>query len=1302
MPNPGTAAGSALGLRSREWLYSYKTSTTLIDGRPVDMLHDFYIPALRLATGYDRVAGYFRSSSLAAASQGFSAFVNHGGKMRLIVGADLEPEDVAAILAGDQERLESRLNAELAQPEQWPEDVRNGVVLLGWMVAKGYLEVKVAFRLHRETGKPIPFDSVEDGYVHEKWFIFRDEYGNRMYGSGSLNESKNALVHNAENVDIHCDWWGGTDRLRVEDAEAAFEAFWDGRVQHLRVMSIPEAVRQRLIQIAQDSPRLVEIDGTTAAEPETVAPSSLERLRFALIKDAPLLPGGRYVGLETAPVEPWPHQRMVARRLIDGWPYSYLLCDEVGLGKTIEAGLAIRSLYLSGIAKRVLIAAPASLTRQWQREMASKMLLSFGRVYTGPQTGHEYVWPDEERVPTEQLFDPDLTIVSTGLLARKDRAKGLSTSAPFDIALVDEAHYARRQNPTRGAQVHPEYGQLYKAIRDHLRPQARSLWLATATPMQIHPVEVHDLLALTERVGAFQGDPSLMEQYYDLLEKLLHDKELTSIEWQFLRRVVLALEREDPLYWQYVNEYVVDGKIRVALRKWLEHNISPRGRDCRLLLPLLFSVSPLGRVMMRHTRKLLELYRETGQLKANLATRHVLPVPRIVFSDQEKKIYKALEDYCKGLGNQLRSGTGARTGNFVRFLLSFLRLRFASSFYAIEQTLRRRLQRVEETLAQTLPEAVTEEAEEELEDWVYDLDVEDDSLATGSFLKNRSRSDLEWERNKLLDLLRELEGLSGPSSKMKEFLRHLDARRNPVTGRIRQTVVFTRFYDTLVDIVKRLRQVDPEMRIGTYSGQGCSYYDPECRRMVSADREEVKKRYLHGEVDILICTDAAAEGLNLQTADMLINFDLGWNPMKIEQRIGRIDRIGQRHTDVYVLNLCYLGSAEEIVYGRLLQRLEQANLIVGTQQISLLPVTPEEFAALEEGTLTPEELEKRAIERLQEQQRRTQRMEISPEDLYRIYMNMEKVGAGGKVPITLDAIWDCLAQSEYLKAIGCEVVGGPDAPAMRLRGIEGVPDGTLITTSRKLYEQGPDARTRVQFASYGDPVFDAVLGHLSAFELPGCARRVSIDVPGMDGVQMVAYAVAARENRMVTTRLVKSWKDLDGLELAEEVTLSPEAVEAVRAELKQMAEAEYQAYRVAYRIRRDNLLAARAHEVLELLAIWALLRDRARFAAEGTLFGSVIKEVEDLFAEREVIQAAQLPAGLLRPLAPYFLFDVKIPRMGEDASVAVPRILAHAAINAARRVVDGAKIKKTEQYIGAMLSRIYRQAEEKFRQAMKA
>ena len=164
MDTPGEAAA---GLQGVPWRLSYRTSALKPDGQPVDILHDFYIPALRRAVRYDRVAGYFRSSSLAAASQGFSAFVGRQGTMRLIVGADLEPQDVRAILAGTEEHLATALNAALAHPEAWPEAVTRGVALLAWMVAHGYLDVRVAFRVHAQTGEPLPVDSRADGYAYE-------------------------------------------------------------------------------------------------------------------------------------------------------------------------------------------------------------------------------------------------------------------------------------------------------------------------------------------------------------------------------------------------------------------------------------------------------------------------------------------------------------------------------------------------------------------------------------------------------------------------------------------------------------------------------------------------------------------------------------------------------------------------------------------------------------------------------------------------------------------------------------------------------------------------------------------------------------------------------------------------------------------------------------------------------------------------------------------------------------------------------------------------------------------------------
>jgi hypothetical protein len=159
-----STAAALDGLQSREWRTNYRTSALQPDGRPLDMLHDFYIPALERSVRYDRVAGYFSSSSLAAASQGFSAFVGKGGQARMIVGADVSPGDVQAILDGDHQRYVQHLENSLGESTTWPQDVRRGVDLLAWMVAHAYLEIRVAFRLHASTREAIPYGSHEDGH----------------------------------------------------------------------------------------------------------------------------------------------------------------------------------------------------------------------------------------------------------------------------------------------------------------------------------------------------------------------------------------------------------------------------------------------------------------------------------------------------------------------------------------------------------------------------------------------------------------------------------------------------------------------------------------------------------------------------------------------------------------------------------------------------------------------------------------------------------------------------------------------------------------------------------------------------------------------------------------------------------------------------------------------------------------------------------------------------------------------------------------------------------------------------------
>ncbi|MBC7325452.1 MAG: helicase, partial [Moorella sp. (in: Bacteria)] len=302
-------------------------------------------------------------------------------------------------------------------------------------------------------------------------------------------------------------------------------------------------------------------------------------------------------------------------------------------------------------------------------------------------------------------------------------------------------------------------------------------------------------------------------------------------------------------------------------------------------------------------------------------------------------------------------------------------------------------------------------------------------------------------------------------------------------------------------------------------------------------------------------------------------------------------------------------------------------------------------------------------------------------------------------PVNLAAIWEALQGSQYLRRLGCAVGNEDGKPVLALAGIEGVPEGAVLTVSRELYEQGlaGDGR-RVHFASYGDPFFERVLEHMNSFELPQCVRRLAVPVPGMDGVEVVGYAAACREaggSRVV--RLILSWKDLENLQLVEEETLGTEEVEPLREKLTRMAWEEFEHYLAVERIERENIRAARAQEMLAFLVIRDLLEVKAGPAGEGALFWTILREVESLCDKRDKITIV-LPAGFLKPIAGDLLFDCQVPLVGDTASFLAPRILVRAAVDAASRLADGMKERKSELRVAAVLARLQSEAEARRRQ----
>ncbi len=1155
MNDPRGLTGASVSFREVEWRDEYRTSAIRPGEPSTDILREFYIPVLERSVRYDRVAGYFRSSSLAAASQGFTAFARNGAKARFLVGCDLDERDVRAALTGADEALVAHLTAALENDGSWSAETVRGVDLFAYLVSMGVLEIKVAFRIHKETGDLLSVESTADGYVHEKWAVFVDERGDVIRIDGSLNESKTALSINAENILLHCSWWDERSGRQTGKALEDFEHLWRHGSEGIRVMALPDAVKARLIRMGRDVIEPIEIDGTEA-DPPRVAPENpfgalapVDYLRWRLIKDGPRLPGGRFVGIETAPVVPWPHQAFVARRLVTSWPHSFLMCDEVGLGKTIEAGLAIRSLTLSGIASRILIASPASLTRQWQREMKSKFLLDFARTAPRGRMSHERL--NGDTVPYEvsegPLLAPDLVIASTGLLTHWTRRSEVRGASGWDIAIVDEAHYARAVN---------RQNQLYTLITDVIRPKARSLLLATATPMQLAMQEAFDLMRLTGRVGSFGLDDDISRQYYEAVQEFVQGRgRISEATLEFLRRAVLEIRLLDPKYWKFImNAYRSQADQRTVAR-WVEDGRPfPRG-DFRLIARVLRAAAPLSRVMLRHTRDLLRLYQASGRLNANLAERHVHPLDPISFSPTERRVYDALEEYCRDLDARVCASArqeDQRRVASVGFYLSFLRLRFASSLHAIRRTLERRMEKVTATL-QAHRHAVFNPTDEELEEAVFEGDEEGDEIAVEALLDGRTESDLLWEQGTLRGLLGRLDELVGIPSKLDRLLSELDARRHG--NRIRQTVVFTRFKDTLDHLVDELRSRMPSVLVGTFSGAGGSRYDPEAGTMVSTTRPAITQSFVRGDIDVLLCTDAAAEGLNLQTADLLINFDLPWNPAKVEQRIGRIDRIGQKYREIFVANYAYAGSAEERVYGRLLSRLAEAGLIVGPQQIALLPVTEADFRALESPNVPRQELrriEVEATERLKRSRAAAEALEVPPRQLQEFYRSWERSGDFG-APVTLKDIKAALTSLATAVPSLLTVTEHSGIFALRRE------DGQVIhlTADRDLYDRPPrEVRTTLEFASYGAAAFEHLLELLPDLDAPWM-RRVSVSgLMGDNTVERIGFSVATQSGPID----VLCAAELRGIEIDPDAMIGEPEIQHVEAKLSSTLASEIRAF----------------------------------------------------------------------------------------------------------------------------------------------
>lgn len=525
------------------------------------------------------------------------------------------------------------------------------------------------------------------------------------------------------------------------------------------------------------------------------------RIKFAAVagRVLDLLNDDKLLSPLDSAVIPLPHQIRALRRVVSNpGKVRYLMADEVGLGKTIEAGLAIRELKLRGMIKRVLVVAPKGLIPQWIVEMRDR----FGEDFRHFDPGHfdayrqisqeENVWRSHDRVicsmdgvkPLDTRKGWDQERINA---FNRDRILGLA-SAGWDMIVIDESHRVAGSSDTVARH----------AMARMLAEAAPYLLLLSATPHQ-------------GKTDAFQRLMSLLDAE------------------AFPDAASVSRDRVAPFI------------VRTEKRQAINHDGSALFKP---RITKLVGVSWDGH-------------------------------------EAQRELYDAVTEYVRQGYNQAMR----EKKTYIGFLMVLMQRLISSSTRAIAATLERRLAVLDEPSGQM-------ELFPDVDGW----DEMDGQEQLETVLRQRMKA-LDSERDEvrlLLNAARKVEA-SGPDAKARTLLEWIYRMQEEEQDPQLKVLIFTEFVPTQAMLADFLQARG--MSVVCLNGS-----------MNLEERKTVQRRFSE-DVRIMISTDAGGEGLNLQFCHVIINFDLGWRPMALEQRIGRLDRIGQKHI-VKALNFLLEDSVE--------------------------------------------------------------------------------------------------------------------------------------------------------------------------------------------------------------------------------------------------------------------------------------------------------------------------------------------------------------------------------------------------------
>ncbi|MFZ2147693.1 MAG: helicase-related protein [Sedimentisphaerales bacterium] len=873
-----------VGLRSRSW-------ERFLKGPDTSLLEDLYVPALKEALRYDRCCSYFSSSVLAVAARGFAGLIERLESLgenapkpavRLVVNEVLAREDVDAMLeSGDTKALEEALRKRFKTPKDILEKQR--LSMLAWLVKKGLLAVRVGVMRRGE------------GIVHGKFGVIIDGASDSVVFSGSGNESASGLMANYENLEVSTSW---EDPNRYKHYSEEFELLWRDAHPEVHTVSLPEAMRLRLIKFAPPE--------APTAEPSNAVARQKAAMVWRYIAEAQFIDKGYLACDATAIVNLWPHQKRVVSETASAWPGGRLLCDEVGMGKTIEAICALRRLLAGRGVRRALFLLPAAIVRQWQSELREKGGIIVPRL----ETQTSLVWPDDrvERVADlAEALKTDVLLMSRETARTENNLPFILAAEPWDLVVLDESHAARRKR-----QVEGEFNSgtlLLSLLRQlQLKGKARGFLLLSATPMQTHPWEPWDLLTLLGEGGAWIAEFDDIRKYYGVIAALGKGR----CDNRSARKAAELLV-SDPDVPALPGEKgpTLDPKILA----WNLETVPIRQRD--EIVRWMRCASPLGRRMHRNTRETLQEYFRLGMIEAPPPGRSIEDKVFDYMEGAERRVYESIKRYIDKRFAELEAENSGKG-----FVMTVYRRRATSSPQALERSLKRRLSGLKRVIERK----------------AYDTEVGEDEKINARDLDDAGRTEekisaalptdpriAKSEAEEVQRLLNDLQLLHGIDSKRDQFYEVI--RRVVDDGRA--VLIFSEYVDTMEYIRDNLRDFF-DHSLGCYSGEGGQVWDGKEWKRVTKDL--ITDKLQQGEIKALVCTDAASEGLNLQAAGAVINYDLPWNPSKVEQRIGRIDRIGQKLDKIKIINFFLKDSIDERVYKVLRERCGLFEHFVGAMQ----------------------------------------------------------------------------------------------------------------------------------------------------------------------------------------------------------------------------------------------------------------------------------------------------------------------------------------------------------------------------------